>query len=219
MSDETQTGQSVLELLRRLTENVGACLVGFRARKHAPQTRVRVKDRDDLTDCSSGPGPPAVSVIVPVHSGGAALLRCLDAVARLSPAPLEVIVVEDGDSAAEATHYAPEVQVVRLPVRRGPAAARNRGASMARGDILLFVDADVLVPATAVATVQACLTDPALPAVIGSYDRAPAAPNFVSQFKNLAHRFVHQQANDHAVTFWGACGAIQAPGVSRAGRV
>jgi hypothetical protein len=148
---------------------------------------------------------------VPVHAGGAALLRCLDAVARLSPRPLEVIVVEDGDSAAASPRYAPEVQVVRLPVRRGPAAARNRGASMARGDILLFVDADVLLPVTAVATVQACLTDPALSAVIGSYDRTPAASNFVSQFKNLAHRFVHQQANDDAVTFWGACGAIRRP--------
>ena len=163
-----------------------------------------------MADCSSGPGT-AVSVIVPVHSGGAALLRCLDAVARLSPAPLEVIVVEDGDSAADSPRYAPGVQVVRLPVRRGPAAARNRGASIARGDILLFVDADVLVPATAVATVQACLADLALSAVIGSYDRTPAAPNFVSQFKNLAHRFVHQQANDDGVTFWGACGAIRRP--------
>ena len=75
--------------------------------------------------------------------------------------------------------------------------------------MLLFVDADVVVPDTAVATVQACLKDPALSAVIGSYDRKPAAPNFVSQFKNLAHRFVHQQASEEGITFWGACGAIR----------
>ena len=75
--------------------------------------------------------------------------------------------------------------------------------------MLLFVDADVVVPETAVATVQACLKDPGLSAVIGSYDRRPTAPNFVSQFKNLAHRFVHQQASEDGMTFWGACGAIR----------
>jgi len=168
-----------------------------------------VTDRNDVAACSSEPSSPAVSVIVPVHAGGTALLRCLEAVGRLSPPPLEVIVVEDGGPGVDAPRYAPGVRVVRLVVRSGPAAARNRGASLARGDVLLFVDADVLVPVTAVATVQACLTDPTVSAVIGSYDRSPAAPNFVSQFKNLAHRFVHQHANDAAVTFWGACGAIR----------
>jgi GT2 family glycosyltransferase len=151
----------------------------------------------------------AVSVIVPVHAGGAALAHCLAALSRLSPPPLEVIVVEDGGAYAGAPAYAAGVRVVRLPERRGPAAARNRGAAIARGDVFFFVDADVVVPATAVGAVQACLSDPALSAVIGSYDRWPAEPNFVSQFKNLAHRFVHQQAGDEGPTFWGACGAIR----------
>jgi GT2 family glycosyltransferase len=144
-----------------------------------------------------------------VHSGGAAFVQCLDALARLSPPPLEVIVVEDGGTSADSPAYGSGVRVVRLAERRGPAAARNRGAAIARGDVLLFVDADVVVPDTAVATVQACMQDPGLAAVIGSYDRKPTAPNFVSQFKNLAHRFVHQQANDDGMTFWGACGAIR----------
>jgi cellulose synthase/poly-beta-1,6-N-acetylglucosamine synthase-like glycosyltransferase len=138
------------------------------------------------------PPPATVSLIVPVHDGGDALARCLDAALRLSPPPLEVIVVEDG-----------------LAQRRGPAAARNRGAEVAAGDILFFIDADVLVPQDAIATVQATLADPALSALIGSYDRHPAEPNFVSQFKNLAHRFVHQHAHEDGFTFWGACGAIR----------
>jgi len=144
-----------------------------------------------------------------VHSGGGAFVQCLDALARLSPPPLEVIVVEDGWTSADSPEYGTDVRVVRLSQRQGPAVARNRGAAIARGDVLLFVDADVVVPETAVATVQASLKDPGLSAVIGSYDRRPTAPNFVSQFKNLAHRFVHQQASENAMTFWGACGAIR----------
>lgn len=146
-------------------------------------------------------------MIVPVHAGGSAFSRCLDALGRLSPAPLEIIVVEDGPTGA--TTYPPHCRVERLAQRRGPAAARNCGAAIARGDVLFFIDADVLVPPTAVGAVQACLADSTLAAVMGSYDRWPAAPNFVSQFKNLAHRFVHQQANEDGATFWGACGAIR----------
>jgi GT2 family glycosyltransferase len=146
---------------------------------------------------------------VPVHDGGDALARCLDAILRLSPPPLEVIVVEDGPSASGPVPERPGLRVVRLAQRRGPAAARNRGAEVAAGDVLFFIDADVLVPPDAIATVQATLSDPALSALIGSYDRHPAEPNFVSQFKNLAHRFVHQHAHEDGWTFWGACGAIR----------
>ncbi len=52
--------------------------------------------------------------------------------------------------------------------------------------------------------------DPDLAALFGSYDDEPAAPNFLSQFKNLQHHYVHQHANEQAATFWGACGAIRA---------
>jgi len=118
-------------------------------------------------------------------------------------------VVEDGRSDADAPAYPAHIRVLRLPERRGPAAARNRGAALATGDVLFFVDADVVVPVTAVATVQSSMSDPTVDAAIGSYDRNPQAPNFVSQFKNLAHRFFHQTAGDTGSTFWGACGAIR----------
>lgn len=152
--------------------------------------------------------PSCVSIIVPVHNGGADFDRCLQELARLNPAPLEVIVVEDGVP-AQTPAYGPDVRVLRLPDRRGPAVARNRGAAIARGDVLLFVDADVLVPQTAIAAVAGTLSDSTLDAVIGSYDRHPACGDFVSQFKNLVHRFVHQHAREDGRTFWGACGAIR----------
>lgn len=147
---------------------------------------------------------------MPVHGGGDAFGRCLAHLLQLDPPPHELIVVEDGER-WDRQPYPPQVQIIRLPRRSGPAAARNRGAARATGDVLFFVDADVLVPPPALATLAAALVDPGVDAVIGSYDRHPAAPNFVSQFKNLAHRFVHQHAREDGVSFWGACGAIRRP--------
>jgi hypothetical protein len=42
-----------------------------------------------------------------------------------------------------------------------------------------------------------------------AYDDRPAERNFLSQFKNLLHHFVHQNADEEARTFWTGCGAIR----------
>ena len=156
------------------------------------------------------PSRHTVSVVLPVCNGGAEFRLALEALARQSPPPLEVIVVEDGPQ-DDTYVYPPGFRVLQLPSRRGPAAARNTGAAVATGDLLLFVDADVVTPTDLVGRVQAAFGDPGVDAVFGSYDRCPTAPGFFSQFKNLVHRFVHQHAREDAQTFWSACGAIRRP--------
>ena len=151
---------------------------------------------------------PSVSVVVPVRDGGVAFARALDALVRLHPAPAEVIVVEDGPQRDGCT--CPDgVVVIRMAEGRGPAAARNTGASRARGDILFFVDADVVVHSDAIARIGDAMADGTIDAVFGSYDRCPSASGFISQFKNLVHRYVHQHAREDAGTFWSACGAMR----------
>jgi len=51
--------------------------------------------------------------------------------------------------------------------------------------------------------------EPDVAAVFGSYDDAPAEPNFLSQYKNLFHHYVHQNAREEASTFWAGCGAVR----------
>jgi len=92
----------------------------------------------------------------------------------------------------------------------GPAGARNLGARSAKGDILFFVDADVTIPRDAMSQMAAAFQgDPESAAVFGSYDDEPFETNFLSQYKNLLHHYVHQTANSDASTFWAACGAIR----------
>ncbi len=153
----------------------------------------------------------AVSIIVPVYNSPRELHECLLALKASSPPQAEIIVVDDA-STDETPSVAARmgVRVLRLPRNSGPAAARNAGARHARGDILFFVDADVVVAPGAVSRVVKVLEEhPEVAAVFGSYDASPRARGVVSQYRNLLHHFVHQNGHPWASTFWAGCGAIR----------
>jgi len=152
-----------------------------------------------------------ISVVIPVHNASAMLGRCLAALKTSTYQNFECVVVDDGstdDSAALAA--ASGARVIATGGQHGPAYARNRGAGTAEGEILFFIDADVTVQSGTLAKIaKAFEQNAALDALIGSYDEDPAEPNFLSQYKNLMHCFVHQQGRRRASTFWTGCGAIR----------
>lgn len=85
-----------------------------------------------------------VSVIIPSYNGAHVLRRCLEALSRQEAArPFEVIVVDDGstDGTRAVCAASPGVRYLWQP-NRGPAAARNHGVREARGEMVLFTDAD-----------------------------------------------------------------------------
>lgn len=89
---------------------------------------------------------PFVSVIVPVHNGDKYIERCLDALHASSYPSFEIILVDDcskDDTTALARQKG--INILQLSKQSGPAIARNFGASHARGEILLFIDSDVMV--------------------------------------------------------------------------
>ncbi len=152
-----------------------------------------------------------ISVIIPFYNAAAYLEGCLEALRRSKHQNYELILVNDGSSdgsAETARRYSERVLSFSSP--RGPAFARNRGAEAAKGDILFFIDADIICfPDTLGRVGEAFAADRDLAAVIGSYDDAPPAANFVSRYKNLTHHFVHQNASSAASTFWTGCGAVK----------
>lgn len=152
-----------------------------------------------------------LSVIIPVCNGGDRFRRCLQHLAASDPAPEEVIVVSDGDSDGSwrvAEQFG--ARVMRIPTPEGPARARNLGAFTAKGDILFFFDADIAIQEDTVGRISdAFQASPDLVALFGSYDDEPFESNFLSQYKNLFHHYVHQTAKVEASTFWSGCGAIR----------
>lgn len=154
---------------------------------------------------------PFISVIIPVHNGERFLPGCLDALVSGSYRDFELIVVDDcsTDRSVEISREK-GARVLKTSHQSGPGGARNLGAQHALGEVLFFVDADVVVKPDTLARVAANFMDqPEVAAVFGSYDDEPAEKNFISQYKNLFHRFVHQQARSEAETFWAGCGAIR----------
>ena len=132
-----------------------------------------------------------LSAIVPATDAPPTLARCLAAIAAADDSPEEVIVVDAAD----------------LP---GPAAARNEGARRASGDVLVFVDADVLVHRDAFRLVRAAFArEPRLDALFGAYDDEPEAGGLISRFRNLLHHHVHVSSAGAATTFWAGLGAIR----------
>jgi Glycosyl transferase family group 2 len=142
---------------------------------------------------------PRLSIVVPATDAPATLGRCVAAI-RGAAGP--------GD----------ELLVVGEPAGSSPAAARNAGARRAVGEVLVFIDADVEVHRDALELLRNGFAgEPALAAIFGAYDDAPAAPGVVSRFRNLLHHHVHASSPGRATTFWTGLGAVRRAEFERAG--
>ncbi len=93
---------------------------------------------------------PVVSVIVPARNEEACLAACLESLVRQEGVPLELIVVDDGstDGTAAIARSFPGVQLIQASPPAlgcsGKCTAAQAGADYARGEWLLFTDADTV---------------------------------------------------------------------------
>ncbi len=96
---------------------------------------------------------PFISVVVATFNRSSSLAECLDSVLRIDHPAFELIVCDDhssDDTPAVIAAYAARdrrVTALRAPSNSGPSAARNLGVRRARGDLVFFIDDDVVVSA------------------------------------------------------------------------
>jgi hypothetical protein len=155
-----------------------------------------------------------LSVVVPVRNAAETLGEVLTAIRR-SDLPsdfYQLIVVDDAStdaSVAVAARFADTV--VKLTGRpSGPGYARNRGAELSRGDVIVFVDPDVIVARDTLRRLSsALLTNSRMAAVSASRAAVSGASNFVSEYWNLLLRFGEQRHGRRGTPFAAGCAAVR----------
>ena len=162
----------------------------------------------------------SVSVIVPAHNAAGTIGACLRSVlASDHDGEREVIVVDDGSTDGTPT-IAEQLgcRVIRQSTNGGPALARNAGAEAARGEVLIFVDADTEMRRDSIREALRALEEPGVGAVTGMYEPEPLNggffPAYYAYFKY--HAFTaHPVDRIHA--FGAQCAAIRRDLFDRAG--
>jgi len=88
-----------------------------------------------------------VSIVVPVYNSERAIVSCLDALFSQSiKGGVEIIVVNDGSTDETTRVLEGFINQIRIldQEHKGPATARNAGVKVARGEIIVFMDADCI---------------------------------------------------------------------------
>lgn len=147
-----------------------------------------------LEGATNGHGPSrrlTLSAVVAATDGPITLPRVRECLGSMPDGPDEVLVIDS-------------------PASLSPAAARNRGAREATGDVLVFVDSDVVPHSDAFQRIREKLeADPGLAGVFGAYDSHPEAGGLISTFRNLIPHHVHHSSPGPCTSFWAGLGAIR----------
>jgi hypothetical protein len=163
---------------------------------------------------------PLLSVIVPARSCAGPLWRCLEALtaSTLPRDQWELIVVDDAsddDTTLVAAHFADTVML--LPAHaHGADYARNRGAEVSRGQLLVFVSADVCVRPDTLRAFASAFHDANVGAVSGMYEYLDDR-NALTEYRALYNQFIRTRATGDVDAFFPGLAAVRRSALLRAG--
>lgn len=158
------------------------------------------------------PAQPVVSVIIPIYNGAETITPVMEALYQSSFDNFETVVIHDcsTDNSAEVLAELNQKYPFRLfefPENRGVSKARNTGAREARGEILLFIDADCIVQPETMERCVAVLRRGDSIQVGGAYTKKAWDKDFFSNFQSL---YIHhvETKNEHPDYIATHCMAI-----------
>jgi glycosyltransferase involved in cell wall biosynthesis len=153
-----------------------------------------------------------ISIVIPTYNASGFMLGLLDSIFNQAVNDMEVIIVDDcsTDNTVEIVKKYP-VRIIQMETNAGPAVARNRGVKEAAGDIIFFLDSDVLVLDGTIKEVEDYFNNnPDAQCIIGICATTPLNSGFVPAYMAM-FEYIHligQQYNKVSV-FAPRCGAIK----------
>ena len=168
----------------RLAATIGTPVTARRSWGHGK--RCRGLERVALAGVS-----PGVSVVVAAFDEERWIERCLRALLRQTHPSYEVVVVDDGST--DATALVAErlgVRVLRRP-HLGAGAARDAGLRAARGEIVVFADADDVCDPDFLERLTAPFADPRVRATF------PGGTSFLNSAEGLAREWLRVRGFEH----------------------
>ena len=163
-------------------------------------------------------GTPRVSVVIPVYNAESTLAECLTRLCNSTLPEFEVVLVDDGSTdqtGAIAANF--PVRIVPTGGRVGPAAARNLGARVAEGDVIFFIDSDVMVRPDTLSRMVARFAEDEIEGVVGVQAANMRHRNLASQYKNLWMRWTYVRQTGDVPLFYTTAAAIRREVFLRAG--
>ncbi len=153
-----------------------------------------------------------ISIVIPTYNVSKFMPGLLDSIFRNKVDDMEVIIVDDcsKDNTVEIARKYP-VEVIVLEQNGGPARARNIGVEAAKGDIIFFLDSDVLVMDGTVKEVEDYFKNaPSAQCVIGICATEPLNKGFVPKYMAM-FEYIHLLGvpGNKVSVFAPRCGAIK----------
>ncbi len=153
-----------------------------------------------------------ISIVIPTYNSSGFMPNLLDSIFKQAVEDMEVVIVDDcsTDNTVEIVKQYP-VRVIQMEKNGGPARARNRGVREAEGDIIFFLDSDVIVMEGAVREVKEYFErNPSANCVIGICATEPLNKGFVPKYMAMFEYIHLLGAPDRKVSvFAPRCGAIK----------
>lgn len=136
------------------------------------------------------------SIVIPAHNASGTIGDLLSSIYHSQGIFLrfiEVIVIDDASlddtisivSKFVMRHRKLRIRIIALRKNKGPAHARNIGADLAQGNILFFLDSDVVLFSRSLTELLKSFDDPDVHALTGVWDKKQQSKGFFPQFKAL----------------------------------
>ena len=154
-------------------------------------------------------GKTNIRVVVPCYNSDLTIEKCVTSILNSEGIDFELIAVDDGYNnklASLANHY--PIKIIKSAGHEGAGKARNLGTCEFKGQIVVFIDSDVMINPDTIAILVKPIEEKLAEATVGSYSKVHCT-NFYETYKHfyLAYRYKKKQEY-LTYTFWSAICAI-----------